>query len=144
MYNALLNRWGGMQTNMAPLYLFNKAAERYNDLLMNNQQFQQEMENNEDLWFAVNMLFPATPLDTGVSLNRGVRYIGSLLAPEVIPPYIGIDGPEDIPLRVLEMGPIYTAKFIQGIVNQVKKNDNDSSTVPTGPRMNGPLVRPTP
>lgn len=143
MFNSLLNRFGGRRLNMLPLYKYNQVAEQYQELLMNNVQFQEEMEKNEDLWFAVNMLFPATPMDTGVSLNRGVRYVTSLVAPNVIPPYIGIDGPEDIPTRMLEMGPVFTARFLQSIVNESKENPNKRKVAGT-PVEPGPIVRQAP
>lgn len=119
----MVNRTGGKQTNMGTAWLINQRYEEFFAQIQNDQNFAAEFEENRELWFVAGMFMPTTPFDTGVSLNKGVRYGASLIAPHIVEPYIGIDGPEDILVRMLEMGPIYTVNLIQEVVNQMKEEE---------------------
>lgn len=129
LFNVLANRMGGRQTNLAGAYLVDRQADRFFEELDSDPEFRRQFEDQEDLWFVAAMFFPATPVDIGVSLNRGVRYAGSLLAPEIIPPYAGIDGFEDIAPRMLELGPVYSTRLFQTLFNELGEDS------PSGPEL---------
>jgi hypothetical protein len=124
LYGIMLNRMGGRQTNMLGAVLFDRAADTFKQSLATNPKFAQQMEDESDLWFTAMMLFPITPMDTGITLNKGVRYVGSLAAPDVVPEYASVHGYEDIPKLILEMGPVYTANLLANVVKTVSGGDS--------------------
>lgn len=72
MVGALTNRAFGQQTNLGGAFTLERAPDRVRELSQ-NPEFQQQMEDNEDWWFAASMLLPVAPWDVGISLNGGFR-----------------------------------------------------------------------
>lgn len=125
LFDWMSNRMGGRQTNLAGAFLVERKLDEFTRQINNDPAFAAEFENQQDMWFIAGMFFPTTPFDIGVSLNKGVRYIGSLIAPDAIPPIVGIDGWEDIPVRMLELGPIYSARLLQAWGNATRRAQED-------------------
>lgn len=130
LLDVTLNRAFGEQTNFGGIWTLDRAAEAFKQRLAENPQFAEEMDKNEDAWFMASMLFPISPSDIGVSLNKGVRYVGSWLG--IFPEYAGVEDPGDLGRKMLEMGPIYTGKLLQRVF-EMADGGSSQSTRPTAP-----------
>jgi hypothetical protein len=129
---VMLDGPGG--NNMLGAYQINRWTEDFRERLRVAPGFRKEFEDNEALWFAAAMFMPLTPFDMGVSLNRGVRYIGGNVL-KIWPEYEGIDTPFDGIQRMISLGPIYTIQLLDslgqtGYVQELLPDDPDSGGPP--------------
>lgn len=117
MGKILTDRSFGGQTNLGGAWALDRLADNFREGVQNNPGFQQQVKDNEDLWFVASMLLPIAPWDAGVSLNKLVRYAGGNVL-DLWPEYAGLDNPGDYATRMLEMGPLYTVKLAQRLWDQ--------------------------
>jgi len=120
LVGALTQRAGGAQTNLGGLWTVNRLHDEFLKQTALSPEFREQMKNDETIWFTAGMLVPITPFDIGISLNRGVRYVGG----NVLgwwPAYESLDDPFDLALKMLELGPIYTATLLQRIFRDRQK-----------------------
>jgi hypothetical protein len=118
LFDVMSNRAFGKQTNLGGAALFSYNQENFKEQMARNPAFRQQFQENEVLWFMASMMFPLTPVDVGVTLNRGVRYVGGNLF-HLWPEYTSIEGPEDVIVRMLSLGPIYTAELLTRVLETV-------------------------
>lgn len=117
MGHVLTDRSFAGQTNLGGAWALDRLADNFRQGVENNPGFQQQLKDNEDLWFVASMLLPIAPWDAGVSLNKLVRYTGGNVL-DLWPEYAGVDNPGDYATRLLEMGPLYTVKLAQRLWSQ--------------------------
>lgn len=117
MTGLLTQRSFGQQTNLGGAFTLDRAAQRVREIIETTPDFQQQMEDNEDWWFAASMLLPMTPWDAGVSLNRVVRYTGGNVL-GLWPEYEGLEDPGDYASKMFEMGPIYSVDLFNRLFSE--------------------------
>jgi hypothetical protein len=122
MGHVLADRSFGGQTNLGGAWALDRLADQFRQRVENNPEFQQQLKDNEDLWFVGSMLLPIAPWDAGVSLNKLVRYAGGNVL-DLWPEYAGLDNPGDYAVKMLEMGPLYTVKLAQRLWAQYGSED---------------------
>jgi hypothetical protein len=120
LVGVLSNRAGGRQTNLGGLWTVNRLHDEFLEATTVSPEFQQQLEDDNILWFTAGMLLPITPFDIGVSLNRGTRYFGANLL-GLWPEYDMAPG--DMALKMMELGPFYTANLLQRIASHPAVRD---------------------
>jgi hypothetical protein len=68
------------------------------------------------------MLLPIAPWDMGLSLNRGVRYVGGNVL-GLWPEYQGLNDPGDYAQKFMELGPIYSAELFDRLISPLFGGD---------------------
>jgi hypothetical protein len=100
----------GKQTNLAGAALYAHHAREHKKRLATNPEYVALFEDHPTAWFLVQMMFPITPGDIGVSLSRPVRYTGGALG--VWGEYKNADDPVTAAGAVMSLGPVYTAELL--------------------------------
>jgi hypothetical protein len=106
MVDMLSGRMFGRQTNLGGAVLLDRLHDQFEEMMKTVPRFRQEMESNETLWMAYNMLLPAVPWDHSVSLSRLPRYVGGNVL-HLWDEYANLEGPAQYAQKMLEMGLYY-------------------------------------
>ena len=107
----------GRKTNFGGAYTYAHLLDTHKRLMTTDQEYADLLNNNPDLWFAAQMIFPITPFDMGVSLNRFPRYMGGGLGlwqayNESSDPLLAIQ-------RGAVLGPIYDIEMMQRVQQEL-------------------------
>jgi hypothetical protein len=79
----MFQRIGGVNTGAGGAYLWDEYRQRWEQSVNNDPEFKAWTEDNSQLLFMTEMLFPMTPQGIGISLSRPTRYVGSWIAQEM-------------------------------------------------------------
>jgi hypothetical protein len=99
---VLFDRAGGIQTNALGAYEFNQLAETHQRLLATDPSYQDWFEKHDTLVRTAQMFFPVSFTGTGVTLNPLLRAA------------FGTSSALSDPLKMFDIGPIYTYNLLQG------------------------------
>lgn len=104
------NRMGGAKTNLAPAAMYAHYVDEHRKMLAKDPSYLKIFADNASIWFLAQMMFPITPGDLGVSLNRAIRYGGGALG--VWGKYKSAEDPVTAAGAMLSLGPTYTAELL--------------------------------
>lgn len=140
----MFQRIGGVNTGGGGAYLWDEYRQRWEQDAMGDPGFKDWAEENDQLMFLFEMMFPMTPQGIGVSLSRPARYVGSWMAQEIdIPdeykemlgeyPYIETLG--DLVTNSLAVGPVRSERLWSSILDKfdVPLFDTDANDTPAVP-----------
>jgi hypothetical protein len=110
LVGVMTDRFMGAKTNLAPAAMYAHYLEEHRKRLASDPEYVALFRDHPTAWFMAQMIFPITPGDIGISLNRGVRYAGGELG--IWGEYKNADDPITAAGAMLSMGPTYTAELL--------------------------------
>lgn len=110
LVDVMTNKFGGAKTNLAPAAVYAHYVDEHRKRLATDPAYVDLFKSNPTAWFMAQMLFPITPGDVGVSLNRAVRYTGGALG--WWGKYKSAEDPVTAAGAMLSLGPSYTAELL--------------------------------
>lgn len=116
LLSTMTERAFGKNTNMYGAWKYAEMKEYFIESLATNPEFQRQLDDGA-LWGAAMMLFPITPEDMGVSLNRIVRAAGG--ATSVFDPIEDSRDPLSWIAYGAEVGLFYTADLLRRVGGEV-------------------------
>ena len=114
LYDALTERAFGRKTNFAGAYTYAHLLETHKELVRTDEEYRKMFDDNPDIWFAAQMIFPVMPFDLGVALNRGTRYAGGELG--LWGAYEAAKDPLAAAAKMAELGLTYDFGLLQKVV----------------------------
>lgn len=110
LVDVMAHRMGGAETNLAPAAMYAHYADEHRKMLATSPDYVRLFSEHQTAWFMAQMLFPITPGDLGVSLNRAIRYGGGALG--VWGKYKSAEDPVTAAGAMMSLGPTYTAELL--------------------------------
>jgi len=126
LFDVMTKQFGGRTTNFAGAWTWQRLYDHHLDQMQNNPEYARMLDENKDIWFAAQMIFPITPIDMGVSLSRIPRYVGGALG--LWGEYNQASNPLSAVAAVANMGPIYTADLLQRIGRNLEQPAQENFT----------------
>jgi hypothetical protein len=157
----VLTKKGVFGPNLTGAYWFNNVATKVTNLIANDPDYVKFMKQNESLFMFGQMMFPITPTDFGLSLNKLVRAIGGWIDTPLRegtgstfnqekgvweggylggylglwPPYNNRKDPVALAQAAIEMGPVYTYNLLGRVSSGLQQSNliPNFSALPEGP-----------